>query len=90
MFTRSQLRLLIKISQQCRFYGVTAICSKGARFSESSAYHGMDKAKTSRAADLNVPLYIPNKYDSYQFQLKRTVYAILSVTALIVYFAFLR
>jgi hypothetical protein len=63
---------------------------KGVRFSESGAYHGMDKVKTSRAADLNEPLYIPNKYDTPEFQLKRLIYAFLSVAALFAYIIFLR
>ncbi|KAI6191690.1 hypothetical protein M3Y97_00255100 [Aphelenchoides bicaudatus] len=90
MFARSQFRLLIKVSRECRSYGFTALRSKEIRFSETGAYHGADKAKVSRAADLNEPLYIPNKYDSPQFQMKRVIYAVISVAVLFSYFAIFR
>jgi hypothetical protein len=88
MLARSQFRFLVEINRQCRFCSFTAIRLKGVRFSETGAYHGIDKP--TRAVDLNEPLYIPNKYDSPQFQVKRTAYAILSLFGLLGYFAFLR
>uniref|UniRef100_A0A1I7SMA7 Uncharacterized protein n=2 Tax=Bursaphelenchus xylophilus TaxID=6326 RepID=A0A1I7SMA7_BURXY len=56
------------------------------RFSRSSAYYGSDKLELKPST----PLYIPNYYDTDEFQNKRVLYAVISLGIFFAYFGYFR